>query len=187
MTSKRLHLKEMSAFKQPGGKGQIEKDKQSVSQKKRTPTTSQAAQTQPTLLASDVPFVATLEDVPVDDWCRTWVAGSTIMMSRTSKRDKEVVDKMCLSAVVRLTRSFWDDTRNGTDKKTKRQFVLRQLEAMTVWYLIPTLELPECEIKGKDTEILAGVRTPAFFCVCRETCRSTGTVSRAGAPQCQWQ
>ncbi len=37
------------------------------------------------------------------------------MLRRTSKRVKEVVDKMRLPAVVRLSRSFWDDSRNGTD------------------------------------------------------------------------
>ena len=31
----------------------------------------------------------------------------------TSKRVKEVVDKIRLPAVVRLSRSFWDDARNG--------------------------------------------------------------------------
>jgi len=34
----------------------------------------------------------------------------------------------------------WDDARNGT-AKAKRQFVLRQLAAMTAWRRISTLEL----------------------------------------------
>jgi predicted DNA-binding ribbon-helix-helix protein len=37
------------------------------------------------------------------------------MLKRTSKRVKEIVDKMLLPAVVRavrLSRSFWDDARN---------------------------------------------------------------------------
>ncbi len=54
------------------------------------------------------------------------------MLRRTSKRVKEVVDKMRLPAVVRLSRSFWGDARNGTEK-AKRQYVLRQLVAMTAW------------------------------------------------------
>ena len=83
------------------------------------------------LLAADA-FVAALGAVPAEDWCRTWAAGRTIMLRRTSKRVKEVVDKMRLPAVVRLSRSFWDDARNGTEK-AKRQFVLRQLVAMTAW------------------------------------------------------
>jgi hypothetical protein len=52
------------------------------------------------------------------------------MLRRTSKRIKEVVDKMRLPAVVRLSWSFWDDARNGTEKE-KRQFVLRQLTGMS--------------------------------------------------------
>jgi Ran GTPase-activating protein (RanGAP) involved in mRNA processing and transport len=61
------------------------------------------------LLAADAPFAAALEAVPAEDWCRTWAAGRTIMLRRTSKRVKEVVDKIRLPAVVRLVRSFWDD------------------------------------------------------------------------------
>ena len=59
-------------------------------------------------------ITAALEAVPADDWCRTWAAGRTIMLRRTSKRVKEVVDKMRLTAVVRVSRSFWDDARNCT-------------------------------------------------------------------------
>ena len=90
--------------------------------------------------------------------CRTRVAVRTIMLRRTSKRLKEVVDKMCLSAVVRLSRSFWDDVRNDTaDEKIK--FVKRQLVVVTVRCRITTLELPRFEMKGQDTERLAGVLT----------------------------
>jgi hypothetical protein len=119
----------MSAAKQAGVKGETEKGRQPAEQKKRTRTKRQATQTQPALLAADG-FAAALEAIPGDDWCRTWAAGRTIMLSRTSKRVKEVVDKMRLPAVVRLSRSFWDDARNGTEK-AKRQFVLRQLTGMS--------------------------------------------------------
>jgi hypothetical protein len=54
------------------------------------------------------------------------------MLRRTSKRVKEVVDKMCLPAVVRLSRSFWNDARNGTAAE-KLLSVLRQLPMMTAW------------------------------------------------------
>jgi hypothetical protein len=57
------------------------------------------------LLAADA-FAATLGAVPAEDWCRTWSAGWTIMLRRTSKRVKEVVDKMRLPAVFRLSRRF---------------------------------------------------------------------------------
>ena len=109
---KSMRLKEMSAAKQAGGQGETEKGKQPAEQKKRTRTTRQATQTQPALLAAGV-FAAALEAIPSDDWCRTWAAGRTIMLRSTSKKVKEVVDKMRLPAVVRLSRSFWDDTRNG--------------------------------------------------------------------------
>jgi Ran GTPase-activating protein (RanGAP) involved in mRNA processing and transport len=108
------------------------------------------------LLAADAPFAAALEAIPAEDWCRTWAAGRTIMLRRTSKRVKEVVDKMRLPAVVRLSRSFWDDARNGTGE-AKLEFVLRQLAAMIARCRITTLELPKCEMKGQDAERLAGV------------------------------
>ena len=59
----------------------------------------------PKLNENDNAFTAALEAVPAEDWCRTWAAGRTIMLRRTSKRVKEVVDKMRLPAVVRLSRS----------------------------------------------------------------------------------
>ena len=43
---------------------------------------------------NDNVFTPTLESVTVEDWCRTWVVDRTIMMRRTSKRVKVVVDKM---------------------------------------------------------------------------------------------
>jgi hypothetical protein len=82
------------------------------------------------LLAADNPFAADLEAVPADDWRRTWAAGRTIMLRRTSKRVKEAVDKMRLPAVVRLSRSFRGDAHNCLER-AKLQFVLRQLPAMT--------------------------------------------------------
>jgi hypothetical protein len=81
------------------------------------------------LLAADY-FAAALGALPAEDWSRTWAAGRTIMLRRTSKRVKEVVDKMRLPAVVRLSESFWGDARNGTYKE-KCLFVLRQLTFMT--------------------------------------------------------
>jgi hypothetical protein len=86
------------------------------------------------LLAADA-FVAALGAVPAEDWCRTWAAGGTIMLTRTSKRVKEVVNKMRLPAVVRLSRSFWDDARRNRTEEAKLQVVLRQLAAMTA--LVP--------------------------------------------------
>ncbi len=110
---------------------QAEQGKQDYEQKKMTRTTSQATQTQPSLLAADA-FVAALEAIPAEDWCRTWAAGRTIMPRRTSKRVKEVVEKMRLPAVVRLSWRFWRNARNGTATE-KLQFVMRQLALMTGW------------------------------------------------------
>jgi hypothetical protein len=141
--------------KQPEGTGTTEKGKQPAAQMKRTRTTRQATQTQPSVLAADA-FVAALGAVPAEDWCRTWAAGRTIVLRRTSKRVKEAVDKMRLPAVVRLSRGFCDDARNGTGE-AKLEFVLRQLAAMTARCLITTLELPKCEIKGQEAGRLAEV------------------------------
>jgi hypothetical protein len=99
----------LPAAKQARGKGKTEVDK---------------------VLAADV-FAAPLDTVPAEDWCRTWAAGRTIILRWTSKKVKEVVDKMRLSAVVRLSRSFWDDTRNGTAAE-KLQFVMTQIVVLTV-------------------------------------------------------
>jgi hypothetical protein len=114
---------------------------------------SQAAQ--PALLAADA-FAVALGGIPPEDWCRTWAAGRTIMLRRTSKRVSEVLDKIRLPAVVRLIRNFWDDSHNGTAAE-KLKFVLRHLAALAALCRISTLELPRCEMKGQDTERLARV------------------------------
>ena len=152
---KSMRLKEMSAAKQAGGKGETEKGKQPAAQKKRTRTTRQATETQPLLLAADA-FAATLAAVPAEDWCWTWAAGRTIMLRSASKTVKEVVDKMRLPAVVRLSTSFWDDARRNGTEKEKRQFVLWQLTAMTARCSDTTLELRNCAITGPHAEWLAG-------------------------------
>jgi len=124
-------LHDRCAGKQPEGTGTTEKGTQPAAQKKRTHTRRQATQTQPAKLAPDA-FAAALGAIPHEDWCRTWAVGRTIMLRRTSKRVKEVVDKMRLPAVVRLSRRFWSDVRNGTAAE-KLQFVLRQLTRLTTW------------------------------------------------------
>jgi hypothetical protein len=158
-------LQDSRAGKQPERTGTSEKGKQPAAHKKRTLITSQAPTTQPALLT------AALESMPAEDWSRTWAAGRTIMLRRTSKRVKEVVDKMRLPAVVRLSRSFWDDTHNGTEKQ-KRQFVLRQLAAMTARSHHHT-----------RTAQLCNYRTTLQVCMCGVACRrSAGAVPISGAP-----
>ena len=73
----------LSAVKQDRGKVKTETDK---------------------VLDSDV-FTTVLDAVPVEDWCRTWAAGRTIMLRWTSKKVKEVVDKVRLPTVVRWSRN----------------------------------------------------------------------------------
>ena len=63
---------------------------------------------------------------------------------------------MRLPAVVRLSRSFWDDARNGT-REAKLEFIMRQLAALTARCLVTKLELPKCEMEGPDAERLAGL------------------------------
>ena len=77
------------------------------------------------------------------------------MLRRTSKRVREVVDKMRPSAVVRLSRSFWDEDWNGVEEE-KLEFVLRHLEATIARCLIVTLELPGLDMHGQEIERLAG-------------------------------
>ena len=77
------------------------------------------------------------------------------------------MDKMCLPAVVRLSRSFWDDVRNGTEKE-KRQFVLKHLVAMTALCRITTLELRNCAMTGPPAmwlAVLAGTAAGVAQCL----------------------
>jgi hypothetical protein len=57
--------------------------------------------------------------------------------------------------VVRLSRSFWDDARDGKEE-AKLEFVFRKLASIIAWGRITTLELP-CKMKGQDAERFAGV------------------------------
>ena len=147
-------LPDSRAGKEPEGNATTEKGKQPAAQKKRTRTTSQAPSSQPALLAV-YSFAAALGAIPPDDWSRTWAAGRTIMLRRISKRFKEVVHKMRLPTVVRLSRSFWVHARNGTEKE-KRQFVLRQFTGMSARCSIAKLKLRRCAITGQHAEWLAG-------------------------------
>ena len=73
------------------------------------------------------------------------------------ERVKGVVDNMCLSVLVRLRKSFWDDTRNGTGAE-KLQFFMMQLKVTTVRCRITTLDLPLCTMKGQDVGVLSSVQ-----------------------------
>ena len=77
------------------------------------------------------------------------------MLRRTSKRVKEVVDKMRLPAVVRLSRSFWDDARNGT-AAGKLQIVMRQLKVATARQLkVATAAIDDSKVPHQHTRAAA--------------------------------
>jgi len=104
--------------------------------------------TDPQFVAAPYPqFVIVLEAVPVEDWCRTWPAERTIMLRMTSKRVKEVVDKMRPPAVVRLCRKYWDDFNSIQKLKLKPEKILmRQLLSLVDNCKITTLSLEHCNI-----------------------------------------
>ena len=52
------------------------------------------------------PLEEVLGAIPAEDWARTWSASRTIMLRNTSKKVKELLEKMSLPTVVRLRRSF---------------------------------------------------------------------------------
>lgn len=91
-------------------------------------------------------FAAALETVPDEDWARNWPANRTIMVRKTSKKIKKIIDKMRLPADVHWSWKFWNDSRNGTTEK-KLDFMMRQLKQMTSFYKITTLVLKCCNIQ----------------------------------------
>ncbi len=78
------------------------------------------------------------------------------LVSQAVSASLEVVDKMRLTAVVRLSRSFWVDSHNGTVAE-KLTHIFSQLATMATRHRITKLDLPRCQIQGQDTERLAGV------------------------------
>ena len=69
---------------------------------------------------------------------------------------KEQVNKMRLSAVVRLSMKFqMDDRDDRVDEKL--EIVMRHLTLMTTWCLISTLELPWCDMNGQEATWILGV------------------------------
>ena len=112
------------------------------------------------------------------DYCRdvlrpppeldTWSTGRTIMLRGTSKRVKEVVDKMRLPVVVHLNRSFWDDVRNDTVAE-KLQFMMRN----------ESDPIDDNLVTHQNTRSVALLHERTRY---RETWKSAGKVPRAGAP-----
>lgn len=106
-------------------------------------------------------FAAALEAVPADDWSRTWAANRTIMLRMTSKKIKEIIDKMRIHVVVCLNMNFWSDsieslfsrvseedcttsplTVSRVSDNEKLEFVIRHLGLLAVICKITSLELP---------------------------------------------
>jgi Ran GTPase-activating protein (RanGAP) involved in mRNA processing and transport len=122
----------------------------STTQTFKASTTAIASQVTPNLSdLFEAPFVVALEAVPAEDWCRTWPAERTIMLRRTSKRVKEAVDKMRLPVVVRLNRSFLDKDNISNDTVDIHQFVISQLNRMSIQFCITTLDLSVCYRRQK--------------------------------------
>ncbi len=115
-------------------------------------------------------FAACLTIMPAaDNWCRTWAADRTVMLRMTSKRFKELVDKLRPPVVVRWRMSFLQDERKGTAAE-KLKLVFRQLAALSARSRITTLDLrytpilagsvyayTDLRMTGQDARRLAGV------------------------------
>lgn len=92
-------------------------------------------------------FTEVLEKVPVEDWYRNWPASRTIMLSKTSKKIKNIINKMRIPAHVQWNWKFFNDSHNVTEEKLN--FIMIQLNKMTSLYLykITTLVLKRCDIQ----------------------------------------
>ena len=101
-------------------------------------------------------LAAALTAIPSDDWCRTWPADRTVMLRMTSKEMRDAVDKLRPPAVVRLSRTFCNDPRNGTAADSL-QHVLIRLALLPVRCRITTLSIYGCCIPAQQVDLLAGV------------------------------
>ena len=101
-------------------------------------------------------FPEALTTVPAEDWYRNWPADRTIMLKMTSQNIRNIINKMCIPAIVHWKWKFWSDHRNGSE--VKLEFIMKQLERITTLYLykITTLVLRCCDIQ-KNVEKLEEV------------------------------
>jgi Ran GTPase-activating protein 1 len=93
-------------------------------------------------------LVAALVAVPAEDLYRTWPAERTMIIRLTSRRVLEVVDKLRMPAVVRLSKIFWEEEAMNNNE------LLRKLEAIQARCSITRLYLPDCKMAGSDVERL---------------------------------
>jgi hypothetical protein len=152
------YLQDTSAGQQSEEKTDKDKVKHAEHQGKKKRKTVQAAQLQLPWLAADA-FAAALGAIPANDWWRTWPADRTIMLRMTSKPVKNAGDKLCPSAIVRLSRGFLDNV--VCCKRERLLRILTELEKTTSRCRITILDLDKCGIvmSGQDAGRLAGVLT----------------------------
>ena len=74
-----------------------------------------------------------------------------MFLRMTSKRVKEIVHRFHPPALVKVRKTFREDTHHGTDAE-QLQHILRQIEKMTCQCHITRLDLSSCSISGQDTE-----------------------------------
>jgi Ran GTPase-activating protein (RanGAP) involved in mRNA processing and transport len=88
-------------------------------------------------------FIEVLEKVPVEDWYRNWPANRTIMLSKTSKKIKNIINKMRIPVHIQLNLKFFNVS------EVKVNFIMMQLQKMTSLYLykITTLILSCCNLQ----------------------------------------
>jgi hypothetical protein len=93
-------------------------------------------------------FTEALEKIPADDWYRNWPADRTIMLSKTSKKIKNIINKMRIPAHIQWNWKFFNDSHNGSTE-VKVNFIMMQLNKMISLYLykITTLILSCCNIQ----------------------------------------
>jgi len=109
-------------------------------------------------------FIEALLTVPAEDWYRNWPADRTIMLSMTSKKIRNIINKMCIPAIVHWKWKFWSDPNNGSGSKgdsgaslnktgstteVKLNFIMTSLQLQCNLYLykITTLVLRRCDIQ----------------------------------------
>ena len=91
-------------------------------------------------------FSKVLTTVPAEDWYRNWPTDRTIMLSMTSKKIRDIINKINILAIVCLKWEFWIDQHNGSTE-VKLKFITEQLITKTNLYKITTLVLRRCFIQ----------------------------------------
>ncbi len=95
-------------------------------------------------------FIEILEKVPAEDWYRNWPADRTIMLSKTSKKIKNIINKMSIPVHIQWNWKFFNDSHNDRIfLEEKINFIMMQLQKMSSLYLykITTLILSCCNIQ----------------------------------------